>query len=194
MDQPDESSTLSGELNAMTLEETQDTTAAAATSKKEKNKNKDAGAIGGESDTIHVKQKEREDPLANWTPPPKEECPICLIALPILPGDTEYRHCCGKTICCGCELSLLEASLWGLKRSICSFCRHDRDVSNLLSDAEWDEWAVEREMKRANAGGATAMGRVGQYYFDGQFGVQQDKAEGLKWYHRDRSRQWNGSC
>ena len=39
-------------------------------------------------------------------------------------------------------------------------------------------------MKRANAGNSESMNRVGSYYFFGQKGVQQDKAEGLRWCHR----------
>ena len=39
-------------------------------------------------------------------------------------------------------------------------------------------------MKRANAGNARSMYFVGKHYFDGKLGLTQDKAEGLKWYHR----------
>jgi len=39
-------------------------------------------------------------------------------------------------------------------------------------------------MKRANIGNSEAMYRVGDHYFQGRMGLQQDKAEGLKWYHR----------
>ena len=39
-------------------------------------------------------------------------------------------------------------------------------------------------MKLANTGNGEAMRRIGRYYFKGEMGLQQDKAEGLKWYHR----------
>ena len=47
-----------------------------------------------------------------------------------------------------------------------------------------DKSQLENEMKRANNGNGEAMHLVGNYYFHGKNGLQQDKAEGLKWYHR----------
>ena len=38
-------------------------------------------------------------------------------------------------------------------------------------------------MKRAYAGHHHAMFRVGGYYFKGDKGLEQDKVEGIKWYH-----------
>ena len=35
-------------------------------------------------------------------PPPREECPICMLPLPLDDGETDYQACCGKVICCGC--------------------------------------------------------------------------------------------
>jgi len=42
------------------------------------------------------------DPLQEWTPPSRDECPICFIPLPIDDKSTCYRPCCGKIICKGC--------------------------------------------------------------------------------------------
>ena len=36
-------------------------------------------------------------------PPPKEDCPICLLSLPTLASGLTYYACCGKMICCGCD-------------------------------------------------------------------------------------------
>ena len=35
-------------------------------------------------------------------PPPKEDCPICFIRLPMLKTGCRYMTCCGKDICSGC--------------------------------------------------------------------------------------------
>ena len=43
-----------------------------------------------------------EDPLLNWwTRPPREDCPICMLPLPFKFDETEYKFCCGKTMCLG---------------------------------------------------------------------------------------------
>ena len=47
----------------------------------------------------HVKSKVEDD---IFTSAPKEDCPICLVRLPIDNGDTIYLSCCGKTVCNGC--------------------------------------------------------------------------------------------
>ena len=64
------------------------------------------------------------------------------------------------------------------KATSCPYCRAD----TLNYD---DNYALGQEMKRANDGDVVAMYHVGSYYFDGEvYGLHQDKAEGLKWYHR----------
>ena len=35
-------------------------------------------------------------------PPPKEDCPTCMLLLPSLFTGYKYRACCGKIICSGC--------------------------------------------------------------------------------------------
>ena len=62
------------------------------------------------------------------------------------------------------------------KAFTCPFCRSDTRVTG--------KSLLEKEMKRVNAGNGEAMYRVGNYYFKGQMTLRQDKAEGLKWYHR----------
>ena len=32
----------------------------------------------------------------------REECPICLLPLPIIENESAFMQCCGKTICAGC--------------------------------------------------------------------------------------------
>jgi len=52
--------------------------------------------------TIAAATSRAEDPLKEWIPPSRDECPICFIPLPIDDKATFYRPCCGKIICKGC--------------------------------------------------------------------------------------------
>ena len=36
-------------------------------------------------------------------PPPEEDCPICLLRLPLFASGSVYMACCGKIICNGCD-------------------------------------------------------------------------------------------
>ena len=57
------------------------------------------------------------------------------------------------------------------------YCRS----STVIGD---EQYTLEKEMQRANAGNAEAMNLVGGYYIDGEMGLPLDTEEGLKWYHR----------
>ena len=120
-----------------------------------------------------------EDSLKSWTRLQNEECPICMLPLPY-DHETSYSiYCvtCGKTVCTGCMISVGaahkrdggNAKTAREKARTCLFCRSDNELYD-------DQYALEQEMKRANNGNGEAMCRVG--------GLEQDKAEGLKWYHR----------
>lgn len=32
----------------------------------------------------------------------REECPLCLVTLPLKESESTFNVCCGKEICCGC--------------------------------------------------------------------------------------------
>ena len=125
---------------------------------------------------------EREDPLLNWTPPAREECPICLLPLPFDEDQLFYKGCCGKTICGGCfHDQVLVDVKDGKPRSfedssvyICPFCRSEDDDVDVL----------DRDMKQAKAGHHSTFFHVGRHYFFGQMGLPQDKGEGIKWWRR----------
>ena len=51
-------------------------------------------------------------------PPSQDECPICLLQLPLDGNDCVYQSCCGHTICQGCVLASMEAD-----DNSCPFCR-----------------------------------------------------------------------
>lgn len=71
------------------------------------------------SDALKKKGLSDDDSLFD-TPPPMPDCPICFLPLPI--EDHAYRNkpCCGKTICCGCELAHWETEE---TENTCPFCR-----------------------------------------------------------------------
>ena len=127
-----------------------------------------------------------EDPLKNWTRLQNEECPICMLPLPFALSENRYWGCCGKMICWGCIFNSGKSHVRNggvkdlIKMSICPFCREDGRESTPAKE----EYELKRIMKQAETGEHDDMGRIGEYYFDGQMGLKQDKAEGLKWYHR----------
>ena len=135
-----------------------------------------------------------EDPLENWIRADQEECPICMLPLPlggagggaistiiIRSAATIYWFCCGKTMCGGCLIGAGEVEYKnggeGEKLLICPFCRSNNNV-----DYRTEKSQAKSEMKRANAGQPDSMCRVASYYFGGEMGCMQNKAKGLKLY------------
>ena len=43
--------------------------------------------------------------------PPREECPICFLPLPLGENQTIFKSCCGKVICNGCIYAMDEEAL-----------------------------------------------------------------------------------
>ncbi|KAL7539014.1 hypothetical protein ACHAWF_006269 [Thalassiosira exigua] len=93
-------------------------------------------------------------------PPPREECPICFLMLPLNVTETMYYPCCGKVVCMGCCLA---AGQEGHEK--CPFCR------------EWNSGKIgvlEKLKARADKGDAMAIFKLGLHYMDGDFGLQRD--------------------
>ena len=158
-------------------------------------------SVGNSSTTLQItsEQCERarsaaanrtEDPLKNWTRLQNEECPICMVPLSHEASDFNYCVTCGKTVCWGCILCVIDTHIKDCRGEetavsqaamekflTCAYCR-----SSTVNDD--DKATLEKEMKRANAGNGETMCRVAGYYFDGEMGLRQDKTEALKWYHR----------
>ena len=76
-----------------------------------------------------------------WKPhPPKEDCPVCFVPLPLDAGESTYWSCCGKIICNGCNAETNRAGrVTNVKRAkkklppldrACSFCRVAPTVSD----------------------------------------------------------------
>jgi len=131
-------------------------------------------------------------------PPPKEDCPICFLPMPInllccasLPLATtlsvpiydfahaheelagknteEYYACCGKYICQGCLYSLHCSG----DNTKCPFCNSDRA-------SKTDEENVEEGMKRVAANDAGAMYILAGFYYQGVQSFQQDYVKAIE--------------
>ena len=100
-------------------------------------------------------------------PPPKEDCPICLLRLPLLLSGSVYKSCCGKTICNGCDYAPVYDNLGNeIIEKKCPFCR----TPTHESDEEYNE----RLQKRVEVGDAWATFILGNYYRNGEDGFPQD--------------------
>ena len=123
-------------------------------------------------------------------PPPKEDCPICFLPMPIsafasislpsatilsvpiddfvegLPGKAmeAYYPCCGKSICVGCIHSFGTSG----NTEKCAFC-------NSVRGSKSHEEQVKDLMKRVEANDAGAICLLGSYYYHGLRGYQQDR-------------------
>ena len=106
-------------------------------------------------------------------PPPREDCPICILLLPSLGTGKKYKTCCGKIVCSGCVHAVeMRDNFVGL----CPFCRTPAPDS--------EKELVKRIKKRVEVGDATAMFSLGLYYRDGLYGLQQDLHKALELWHR----------
>ena len=101
--------------------------------------------------------------------PPRQECPICMLPLPLSDGMVTYQECCGKNICSGCFYA--DAAENNI-RDICPFCR----TSAHTSEVE----LIERFKKRAELDDAEAIYRLGYYYRRGVYGLPRDQNKALK--------------
>jgi hypothetical protein len=135
-------------------------------------------------------------------PPPKEECPICFLPMPInfiscvsLPPATissvpisdfakaneelekwplaGYYPCCGKSICKGCVYSFRKSG----NADKCPFCNSDRASKTI-------EELVGEVMKRVAANDVGAICQLGNCYYRGLNGVQQDRTKAMELFTR----------
>ena len=127
---------------------------------------------------MHEEQLEREQRAAELhderlfkQPPPKEDCPICMLLLPSLNTGIRYQSCCGKTICSGC-IHAVEKRDGGL----CPFCRAPTPTTN--------EETIIQVKKRMDIGDAEAIYGLGCWYSDGNKGLPQDHAKALELLHQ----------
>ena len=97
----------------------------------------------------HKKQCERRvaelhDEALFKEPPPPEECPICFLPTPLNAGQSMFKSCCGKVICCGCSDAMDIEAL--LEIGLCPFCREADPTS-----AEEEVKQIEKLVEAGNA-------------------------------------------
>ena len=99
--------------------------------------------------------------------PPREECPICMLPLPVY--DTHngmtFHSCCGKRICDGCVHTIEESGA----KDLCPFCR--------TPPARSPQEEVKRTEKLMEKGNAQAFYMLASCYAQGINGMPQDRAK-----------------
>ena len=126
--------------------------------------------------------KQTEDP-DHWKPcPPPEDCPVCMVPLPMRNDGSAYFPCCGKTICSACEEESTRAhNIINSKRAkkelpplkeCCAFCR--------LPYCD-DEEHVKRCLLRMEKDDCEAYFNMASYYHrGGTDGLPRDESKALE--------------
>jgi len=103
-----------------------------------------------------------DEQLFKEHPPSEEECPICMLSLPINVNQSVFKLCCGKIICNGCMYAMKMSE----GKDICAFCR--------TPDANSDEENVKRTKNLVDRGNAEAFNHLAGLYSHGIRGMPQD--------------------
>mmetsp|Transcript_36280 Transcript_36280/g.61860 ORF Transcript_36280/g.61860 Transcript_36280/m.61860 type:complete len:298 (-) Transcript_36280:117-1010(-) len=99
-----------------------------------------------------------------------QECPICMLPLPIEGDDVAFRACCGNYLCLGCLYRvMLEGK--GLKCP-CPFCRSPPYTSN----DEYMKW-LKRLTETNNPG---AICQLASHYNEGSFDLGKDQGKAIR--------------
>ena len=126
--------------------------------------------------------KELHDEKLFKQPPPLDDCPICMIRLPILGNGRVYMACCGKMICRGCTHAFQSRAAKAVskavqrKKDVCPFCRTPAPVTI--------EEGNMRDLQRVELNDATAMYNLGLYHRNGDYGFPQNHVKALELWHR----------
>ena len=109
-------------------------------------------------------------------PPPKEDCPICMLPMPyaneICDVVSIYMPCCGKHLCMGCIYATLDEIELGRLKDCCAFCRQPNPQSQ--------EELLERVEKRIALDDFKAFDWLGGQYYHGKGGLPQDYNKGIE--------------
>ena len=125
----------------------------------------------------------KEDPLSKWNPPETEDCPICLIPMPLEPGRSWYWGCCGKSVCWGCRMDSTKKSIdeGGVVDLTCHFCREDY-AEYTLNRTEKER--TNMEFDRYEKGSGNGAFRVAKYYYFGAEGLKKNLPQSIKWFRK----------
>ena len=118
-----------------------------------------------------------DEALLTEPPPEYGDCPICFIRLPSMGSGRKYMTCCGKTICTGCSYAdVLDNHGNIVVGKKCPFCR--------TPEATSVEEAIKSLKKRMEVGDEHAFFMMGCYYDRGEYGLPQDSAKALEFWHK----------
>jgi len=112
-------------------------------------------------------------------PPPKEDCSICMLPIPFSSGSmikTEYKPCCGKTVCHGCMVASDVEMAKGNIKKWCEMCR----VPIPSNEEEY----IKRVKKRMKLLDANAFNMLGSAYANETWGLPQDIDRALELYNQ----------
>ena len=112
---------------------------------------------------------ELQDEALFKDPPLREECPICMLPLPLAFEESSFKYCCGKTICMGCTYAMVIENIKKgkeLEEHLCAFCRTPETSSS--------EEKIRMLEKLVENGNATAYYQFGWVYAQGTSGMRQD--------------------
>ena len=142
--------------------------------------------------------------------PPREECPICMLVLPISQKLHTHFSCCGKKICAACNLQHSFKS-----ERTCAFCRTPVPDDEEEADEEYlvqlrkrvelkdpaalcylavhygfgtlslpvdQAKCIELLSESADLGFPNAQYNLGAFYHNGDMGLEQDIEEAIKYY------------
>ena len=114
---------------------------------------------------------ELHDAVLFKEPPQPEDCPICMLPLPLnIEEQIVFESCCGKVFCDGCDYAMGEIGA----KDICPFCR--------TPPVNSDEEEVERLEKLMKKGNADAFCQLAGYYEEEIEGLSQDSAKANELY------------
>jgi len=95
-------------------------------------------------------------------PPSREECPICLIPLPLDESQIQFQTCCGKVVCNGCTYAMKMSE----GKDLCAFCR--------TPTVTYDEDTIKRVKNLMDKGNSEAFNTLAGIYYRGLMGMPQD--------------------
>ena len=104
-------------------------------------------------------------------PPPPEECPICMLPLPLQADEVTFYSCCGKNVCIGCIVAMLDREGMNI---LCAYCR--------TPPSDTDEETIGRVNKLTEKGNGHAFYMLASYYAQGILGLPQDEVRANELY------------